>query len=208
MENIQNIIFDLGGVILDLETEKTFKAFKSIGFLNVEQWMKDSKVQEVLKRLETGKINRKVFFAFINQQTGTGFSDLQITECWNAMLLGFPLARLQLLQQLQLHFNLYLLSNTNEIHEECFNAQLKAQVGFPSLNVFFDKSYLSHRVGLRKPDKRIFELVLSQNNLMPVNTLFIDDTQQNIEMAKQLGIQTILLKDDMTIEDHVFRKKT
>jgi FMN phosphatase YigB (HAD superfamily) len=112
---------------------------------------------------------------------------------------------LQILQQLRLHYDLFLLSNTNEIHEETFNNILMQAHGIPTIGVFFDKVYYSHRVGLRKPMKEIFERVLAENMLKPEHTLFIDDSPQHIAVAKELGIQTIYLEKGMTIEDDVFK---
>src|SRR5690606_20726982 len=119
-------------------------------------------------------------------------------DAWNMMLLDLPLRRLQILQQLQLHYNLFLLSNTNEIHEAAFNRILQSQTGFPGFGVFFDKIYYSHHTGLRKPQREAFELILNDHRLMPENTLFIDDSPQHVEAAKSLGIQTIWLKQGMS----------
>jgi putative hydrolase of the HAD superfamily len=79
--------------------------------------------------------------------------------------------------------------------------------GMPSLAVFFDKVYFSHRVGLRKPMPEIFELILNSNGLKPEHTLFIDDSPQHIAAAQKLGIQTIFLEQGMTIENDIFKAK-
>ena len=121
------------------------------------------------------------------------------------MLLDFPLRRLQLLQQLRLYYDLFLLSNTNEIHEEEFNRVLMSSRGMPSLAVFFDKVYFSHRVGMRKPNREIFQMILD-NGLKPEHTLFMDDSPQHIATAKEMGIQTIYLEKGMTIEDDIFKR--
>ena len=123
------------------------------------------------------------------------------------MLLDFPIRRLQILQQLALYYDLFLLSNTNEIHEEAFNKILMDAHGIPNIGVFFDKVYLSHRLGLRKPMKEIFERVLNDNGLKAEETLFIDDSPQHIAAAKELGIQTIYLEKGMTIEKDIFKPK-
>jgi putative hydrolase of the HAD superfamily len=131
----------------------------------------------------------------------------QIWKAWNAMLLDFPKRRLQILEQLRLHHDLFLLSNTNEEHEEAFNNILKNAYGIPNIGVFFDRVYLSHRVGLRKPMKEIFEMVLKENSLQLEHTLFIDDSPQHVAAARQLGIQTIHLEKGMTIEENIFLDK-
>jgi putative hydrolase of the HAD superfamily len=162
---------------------------------------------ELFDLLETGKIDEAEFVKQIQQKSNVELSHHDIITAWNSILLDFPLRRLQILQQLQLHYSIFLLSNTNEIHEKAFNDLLKTTCGYPNLGVFFDKVYLSHRVGLRKPDPTIFQYVLDENNLDPKETLFIDDSPQHIEAAKSLHIHTIHMKDDMTMEHDIFLPK-
>ena len=194
-------------MILNIDYSKTEQAFTDLGIADFAQKYSQLKQTELFDLLETGKIGRAEFLSGIRGMTGPQISDEQIVSAWNAMLLDLPLRRLQILQQLQLHFDLFLLSNTNEIHEEAFLKTLKSLTGFDSLGVFFDKVYYSHRVGLRKPDAAIFHLIMEQNGLNPEKTLFVDDSPQHIEGAKALGIQTILLEPGMTIEEHIFKPK-
>jgi putative hydrolase of the HAD superfamily len=204
---IAHIIFDLGGVILNIDYQRPIEAFKALGAQNVDDVYSKQNQTELFDLLETGKISESDFFEALSKNFPPGTTHTQLERAWNSILLDFPLRRLQILQQVQLHYNTYLLSNTNSIHERAFNAMLQQTVGYPSLAVFFDKVYMSHRVGLRKPDPAIFELLLRENNLKPGKTLFIDDSPQHIAAAQQLGIQTIHLADGMTIEETIFRPK-
>jgi putative hydrolase of the HAD superfamily len=206
-KNIRHIILDFGGVILNLDYKKTEQAFIDLGITDFANRYSQLKQTEIFDRLETGSADKAEFIKELKTITGETITDQQIITAWNAMLLDIPLRRLQILQQLQLHFDMFLLSNTNEIHEEAFNEILRAQCGFKSMGVFFDKVYYSHRVGMRKPNKEIFQLILDQNSLNPEKTLFVDDSPQHIEGAKALGIQTIFLEPGMTIEDHIFKSK-
>lgn len=206
-KNIRHIILDLGGVILNIDYKKTEQAFIGLGITDFEQRYSQLKQTELFDQLETGKAGREVFIRELKKITGDSITDQQIIDAWNAMLLDIPLRRLQILQQLQLHFDLFLLSNTNEIHEEAFNKILKNQCGFNSMGVFFDKVYYSHRVGMRKPDAAVFRMILDENSLDPEKTLFVDDSPQHIEGAKALGIRTIFLEPGMTIEDHIFKPR-
>jgi putative hydrolase of the HAD superfamily len=206
-KNIRHIILDFGGVILNLDYKKTEQAFIDLGITDFANRYSQLQQTEIFDRLETGLADKAEFIKELKAITGEAVTDQQIVTAWNAMLLDIPLRRLQILQQLQLHFDMFLLSNTNEIHEEAFNEILRAQCGFKSMGVFFDKVYYSHRVGMRKPDKEIFQLILEQNSLNPEKTLFVDDSPQHIEGAKALGIQTIFLEPGMTIEDHIFKSK-
>lgn len=206
-KHIRHIILDFGGVIINLDYKKTEVAFGALGITDFAARYSQLQQTEIFDKLETGVATKAEFIKELRTIIGHQASDDQIVNAWNAMLLDIPLRRLQILQQLQLHFDMFLLSNTNEIHEEAFNKILKTQCGFNSMAVFFDKVYYSHRVGMRKPNKEIFQLILDQNSLDPAKTLFVDDSPQHIEGAKALGIQTIFLEPGMTIEDHIFKSK-
>ncbi|MBK7764554.1 MAG: HAD family phosphatase [Bacteroidetes bacterium] len=208
MEGIKNIIFDLGAVILNIDYQATQKAFENLGISDGNEFYSKQKQDTLFDELETGKIDEAEFVKRIQAHANQPLQYNEIIDAWNAIILDFPLRRLQILQQLQLHFNIFLLSNTNEIHEREFNKRLQSTCGYPSLAVFFDKIYLSHRVGLRKPDPAIFEKVLKDNHLQAHETLFIDDSLQHIESAAKLGIQTIHMKDGMTMEENIFKAKS
>ena len=207
MKQVRHIILDLGGVILNIDHKKTEEAFKALGISEFGQRYSQLQTTELFDRLETGHCTADEFVSELSSLCGPAISSEQIIAAWNAMLLDIPLRRLQILQQLQLHYDLFLLSNTNEIHEQAFNKLLQSVCGFNSLGVFFDKVYYSHRVGLRKPDAAIFKLILDQNGLDAAKTLFVDDSPQHIATANSLGIQTILLEPGMTIEDNIFLPK-
>ncbi len=207
MQGIKNIIFDLGNVILNISYESTIKAFEKLGIENFKEKYSSLKQSSLFDDLETGKIDTTQFVSAIQGMSDTLLTHEQIINAWNAILLdlpenkiSFPLRNLQLLQQLQLHYNTFLLSNTNEIHEVCYNKLLHDACGYDSLSVFFDKIYLSHRIGCRKPDAASFEYVLQDRNLKPSETLFIDDLEANILGAKKLGINTIHFTEGMQLE--------
>lgn len=207
IKGIKHIIFDLGGVLLNIDYSLTENAFIKAGITNFPQLYGQLKQTSLFDNWEMGKIGREEFIAALKRATSHPITEDQILTAWNAMLLDFPLRRLQILQQLRLYYDLFLLSNTNEIHEEEFNKILYQAHGMPNIGVFFDKVYLSHRVGLRKPMKEIFERVLEDNGLKAEQTLFIDDSPQHVEAAQKVGIQTIYLEKGMTIEDNVFQPK-
>ena len=205
LKGIRHIIFDLGGVLINIDYKLTEQAFIDAGITNFPHLYSQLQQSDLFDKLETGKIGREAFIAAMKAAAPAGITEEQILNAWNAMLLDFPVRRLQILQQLRLYHDLFLLSNTNEIHEETFNGILMHSHGIPNIGVFFDKVYLSHRVGMRKPNKEIFERVLNDNGLSPEHTLFIDDSPQHIAGAKLTGIQTIYLEKGMTIEKDVFK---
>lgn len=208
ISGVRHIIFDLGGVLLNIDYAATEKAFEALGVNDFRERYSQLSQNTFFDDWETGKLGREEFILGMRTASGNDtLTDEQILNAWNAMLLDFPLRRLQLLQQLRNHYDLFLLSNTNEIHEAAFNALLMKTCGFNSIAHFFDKVYLSHRVGARKPGKEIFQQILDENGLQPEHTLFIDDSPQHIETANSLGIQTIYLEKGMTIEDNIFRSQ-
>lgn len=204
MKGIKSIIFDLGGVILNINFQLTYQAFEQLGVKDFTSLYNQFHGSPLFNGLETGKVSNEDFLAEMHKYAPEGTTSQQIIDAWNAMLLDFPLQRLQLLQQLRQHYGLYLLSNTNAIHLQAFNNQLQQSRGIPSLAAFFDKAYYSHLIGCRKPDKEAYQLVLDENGLNPAETLFIDDTLPNIEGAQAVGLQTIHLLPPRTIAD-IFR---
>lgn len=205
MQGIKNIIFDLGGVLLNINYQLTNKAFTDLGVKNFTELYSQFHANALFEDLETGRVSDEDFVSQLRPHIPGHVTEQQILDAWNAMLLDFPLARLQLLQQLRLHYNLYLLSNTNAIHLKEVNKILEQSRGIPSLAAFFDKSYYSHLIGFRKPEKEAYQVILDENNLRPEETLFIDDTLPNVDAASHLGIQVIHLQAPKTILD-IFRK--
>lgn len=204
---IRHIIFDLGGVLLNIDYNLTEQAFIQAGIHNFPQLYSQLAQTPVFDDFETGRISPSEFIAALQDASSVPLSEQQITDAWNAMLIDFPIRRLQILQQLRIHHDLVLLSNTNEIHEVAFNKILMDSFTIPNIGVFFDKVYLSHRVGMRKPNREIFQQILDDTGFDPSKTLFIDDSPQHIEGAKALGIQTIYLEKGMTIEKDIFLSK-
>jgi putative hydrolase of the HAD superfamily len=205
IKGIKHIIFDLGGVILNIDYQLTSKAFKQLGVNNFDELYSQKEQIQLFDELETGKIDNNAFFDRFNVLLNTSLSHQQIEVAWNAMLLDWPIRRLQILQQLQNQFDLFLLSNTNSIHEAAFTKSLEQTHGLSSIALFFDKAYFSHRLGLRKPDTRTFEHILQKHQLNPSETLFIDDSIQHINAADSIGIKTIFLDKGMTIEKDIFK---
>ncbi|PUZ26650.1 putative hydrolase of the HAD superfamily [Chitinophaga costaii] len=201
MQGIRNIIFDLGGVILNIDYQRTVRAFKDLGFDHFEQLYSQFHLSELFDHFETGKISPEQFLEALQQQAPPHITREQLLNAWNAMLLDFPLARLQILQQLRQHYNLYLLSNTNALHYDAFNKILLESRGIPSLDTFFDRAYFSHIIGLRKPYAEAYQFVLDAHALKASETLFIDDTLPNITGAEAVGLRTLHLPGPKTILD-------
>ncbi|HDP54900.1 MAG TPA: HAD family phosphatase [Bacteroidetes bacterium] len=187
-QSIKNIIFDLGGVILNIDYRLTIDAFKNLGLSNFEEMFTQAQQVGLFDQLDKGLVTPAQFRDGLRQISGVALSDKQIDDAWNAMLLDFPTKRLEVLKSVKNHYKTFLLSNTNAIHIEEYNKILQQTFGVGNLSVFFDKEYYSHIINMRKPDAETFEIILKENNLNASETLFIDDTQQHVEGAKKLGI--------------------
>jgi len=201
MQNIKAIIFDLGGVLLDLDFEKVSISFKTLGVEKFDEIYSQHKYYPVFENLETGKIGEDEFCSDLKKYTVKTITNADVTQAWNSILVEFRLNSLTALKELKNKYKLFLLSNTNCIHQQAFNKIFENTVGESSFNSMFDKAYYSHEIGLRKPDSAAYQYVLKENNLQPHETLFIDDTIGNIEGAKAVGMSTIFLTKEMKIED-------
>ncbi len=194
-EGVENIIFDLGGVILNIDYKLTAKAFQELGIENYNELYTQFNQVDIFDKLEKGEIKPAFFYNEIRRMSNLSITDEQITDAWNAMLLDFPVKRLELLQKLKTEYSIYLCSNTNEIHLTDYNKTLKQTFGIENLGNIFIKEYYSHKVGMRKPNTNIFQLIINENSLNPQKTLFIDDSPQHIEGAKKAGLITYHLTD-------------
>ena len=193
MNNIRAIIFDLGAVLLNINYHKTIEEFEKLGIKNSSSFYSKKEQTNLFNLLETGKISEEYFTTEVKKKCKYG-SDNKIVSAWNAMLLDLPKHRVSLLKDLNKKYDIYLLSNTNSIHI----SEFKNIMGYEKYEVFyklFKKVYYSHEIGFRKPNKEAFQLILDENNLNADKVLFIDDSPQHIEGAKNLGIKTYHLKD-------------
>ena len=182
MNKTKNIIFDLGGVLLNIDFNKSITAFKMLGIENFEEMFSQFKADDLFEKLETGNIAESDFFEAIKNRTQSNISNTAIENAWNALILDFRTESLAYLEMLAANYKLYLLSNTNSIHVKCFNKIFTKQTGKHLFNNYFIKTWYSNEVGLRKPNADIFEFVLQQENLKAFETLFIDDTLINLSL--------------------------
>lgn len=201
MNRIKNIIFDLGGVLLNIDFKKTFEAFKALGVENIEEMYGQHHANALFKNLETGSISEEDFFNAIRKYVPGNVADAQIEHAWNAMILDFRMGSLAELEKLAGSYKLFLLSNTNSIHLRRVKEVFTSETGKPLLDEYFSRSWYSNLLGLRKPDDDIYEFVLKEEKINPAETFFIDDTKENIEAAINLGIRSHLLLPTERIED-------
>ncbi|MDB5248741.1 MAG: family phosphatase [Segetibacter sp.] len=201
MQKIKNIIFDLGGIFIEIHFAKTEEAFTSLGVNNWSRFYTQSTASTLFENLETGKFTPEEFYEGFRKETGLNLTNEQIKDSWNAMLGAFPVERLKWLEEIGKRYNIYLYSNTNAIHYDAFQKIFRECTGKQSFDDYFIKAHYSHELGLRKPYPQSYTKLLEIENLKAEETLFIDDTAKNIEGANQAGLQTVLLLPPKTVFD-------
>lgn len=204
LSKIKNIIFDLGGVIINIDYDKSIRELQKLCKDNCQIAYSKQEQSQLFDLFETGVHSPEQFRDVLRSTYSLDATDEAIDAAWNAMLLDIPQERIDLLLELGKHYRIFLFSNTNAIHLKRFNEIVDHSFTIPSLDSLFEQSYYSHLISKRKPDPLAFELILEQNNLAKEETLFIDDSIQHIESARKIGIQTLHLQAPLTINE-IFR---
>ena len=201
LNNIKNIIFDLGKVLLNLDFNASIVAFQKLGLKTDVLDNKQAYSDPVFYELEVGKVTPKEFCSRVrNILSNPNATDLQIEDAWFAMILDIPASRVKVVQELSKNYNVYLFSNTNQIHIDRLHRAFKAEHGidFPSL---FVKDYYSHEIHERKPDLSSYQKVIELSGINPEESIFIDDLEKNIIGAQQSGLKTFWLKEGMEMTE-------
>ena len=193
-EGIKNIIFDLGGVILNVDFAITQQEFVKLGVKNINETFGQYHQIGFFDLFDRGEIDQNEFLAEASMLFPPSVTQQQIINAWNAMLFDLPAERFNLLKKLGKKYRLFLMSNTNIIHYLEYQKIIKETFGIDKLDDLFEKAYYSFLVGMRKPEDRFFNLILNDNNLIAGETLFIDDTHTNTDDAEKLGINGYYLK--------------
>jgi glucose-1-phosphatase len=201
MAGIKNIIFDLGGVILNLDNARTEQAFASMGVRRFADHFGHGHADSFFRDYEVGKISDRQFIDALKALAHPDTGDEQIVNGWNAMLLDFPAERIAMLDDLRAHYRLFLFSNTNSLHLDHFSKTYRATFGPKELEEHFEKAYYSHLLGMRKPDPKPFEHILRENELVGSETLFVDDALVNVEGAITAGLKGFYLRPGMHVTE-------
>ena len=191
---MKNIIFDLGGVLVGFNRQRSIDAFERIGCEKVADYIRDHRTEDLFYRIELGVISTHDFCEEVRQMTATNADDEAIINAWNVLLTPVTTERLQRLRELRkAGHRLFLLSNTNDMHWQYCGHQLDG---------CFERVFLSYEMQLAKPDTRIFSEVLRQAEIAASDTLFIDDNADNIAAAASLGIKTF---HNQNIDDWILK---
>jgi putative hydrolase of the HAD superfamily len=202
MTNINNIIFDLGGVIMDIDVRQTTDAFTKMGVKNIDDYFGHGFAASFFRDHEAGKISDAAFIRKIKEEIRLeNITEEEVIEAWNALLLRFPPERIALLDEIRKKYRIFLYSNTNAIHHQRFTRIYREAFPGRELGDHFEKVYYSHVLGRRKPDTEGFEIIIRENGLDPAETLFVDDAFMNVEGAMKTGLKGLYLPQGMTIND-------
>ncbi len=202
MQGIKNIIFDLGGVIINLDNQRTENAFVDLGVKNIREYFGHGHAASFFKEYEVGSIDDRQFIDGVRQLTGlSAVPDQAIIDGWNALLLDFPPERIQLLKELGKKYRIFLFSNTNALHLAALRETFATAFDGGALEDHFEKTYYSHLMGMRKPDRVSFEYILKENQLDAAETLFVDDAIINVEGAEQAGLRGLYLRPGISLLD-------
>ncbi|HNX85365.1 MAG TPA: HAD family phosphatase [Bacteroidales bacterium] len=193
---IKNIVFDFGGVICDLNMQRTYDRFKEMGMHHFNTAYSVSEQEDIFRSYERGNISSAEFRDILKKLFDQPVTDTQIDEAWNAMLLDIPLPRVRLLEKLRPQYRTFILSNSNEIHYHHYLQNFTIQTGYNNFEELVEKTYFSFKIHLQKPGKEIFDFVLHDSGIDSEETLFIDDSTPNTETAKKMGFQVWRLKPE------------
>lgn len=188
---IRNIVFDLGGVIMTICQEEAIKRFKSIGLKNVENYLNPYTQTDIFGDIEEGKISAEQFREKLSELIGKEVTYEECKFAWLGYRQDVPLRNLDILRKLKAQgYKLILLSNTNPFMMS-WGLSGEFDGNGNSLESYFDSLYLSYKLGVMKPNKKIFQYIIDNEKIQPGESLFIDDGERNINAARLLGFKTL-----------------
>jgi putative hydrolase of the HAD superfamily len=189
MSTIKNIVFDLGGVIIDLDITCSMQRFEALGIKNIHEILDAYEQRGVFLAFERGELDMQGFCHALSQYAGKRLSEEEVRYAWLGFIVDVPQYKLDYILELRKRYKVFLLSNTNPAVFEWAQTAAFSPAGRP-IDDYFDKIYVSYKLGMTKPDPRIFEHALKDGSMTPIETLFIDDGARNTAVARSLGILT------------------
>lgn len=191
---IKNLLFDLGGVIMDLDRDRCVRAFERLGMKDADDFLGVYGQKGAFLALESGKIDADEFHRQVRPMIDRAeVSDDEIDSAFNEFLVGIPVERLEALRTLRKDYKIYLLSNTNPI---MINSRIAEEFRKESLEMadYFDGIFTSYEAGCCKPGKEIFDYTEREGQIKPEETLFFDDSQANVDAARSYGFNAVLVR--------------
>lgn len=198
---IRAVVFDFGNVIIPIDLSKLFQAFADLTFKSADRVKKLFDDAEIFRKYETGFYADDEFRDVIRQTLSYPLNDQEIDEAWNALFIEVPAERIAFLESLRYRVPIYLLSNTNSIHIEYCLHYFRQKFNLPDFRSLFEKAFLSYEMGLWKPDYAIYHQVIEEVGFAAEEILFIDDNPDNVDAARDLGIQAVLISPQDSFTD-------
>jgi FMN phosphatase YigB (HAD superfamily) len=198
---IKAVVFDFGNVIIPIDLSKLFQAFADLTFKSADRVKKLFDDAEIFRKYETGFYADDEFRDVIRQTLSYPLNDQEIDEAWNALFIEVPAERIAFLESLRYRVPIYLLSNTNSIHIEYCLHYFRQKFNLPDFRSLFEKAFLSYEMGLWKPDYAIYHQVIEEVGFAAEEILFIDDNPDNVDAARDLGIQAVLISPQDSFTD-------
>lgn len=197
-----DLLFDLGGVIMDIEKERCILALKKLGMERPEEFLGDYGQKGPFLELEEGKLSPADFHAALRAYLPNGVTDSEIDNAFNDFLVGIPVERLRRLEELHKQHRIFMLSNTNPI---MWNSKIAAefQKDGHDRDFYFDGCLTSFDVKCCKPAAPIFEEAVRRFGLQPETTLFFDDSKDNCQAAAGLGFKTAWVRPGSEFMDYL-----
>ncbi|MBN2767427.1 MAG: HAD family phosphatase [Paludibacteraceae bacterium] len=190
--NISTLIFDFGGVIINLDLPACIQKINTLGIPDVVKYLSNYGQAGFFLKFEKGEISTNEFRNEIRKLSTKTLTDTQIDDAWCEFLQDIPQHKLDVIEKLKSEYRVILLSNTNPLHIEQSATREFAKRG-KKIDDYFDECYLSYKMKMTKPDREIFDTLLKKENVKPEDCLFLDDGPKNINSAKALGINSILI---------------
>ena len=191
LKDTETIIFDLGEVIIDLDSKRVIDQFQKQSDKSAEDIIRLISKSQDLIDYEVGKMTDAEFCQVVNELLSIELSQASFEAIWNSFLGIIKLDKLHLMLALKEKFNVLILSNTNAIHQRAFDRHIGELIPSKTMADMVHTAYYSHELGLRKPDPHIYQKVIDLQNLNPAKTIFFDDRLENITAAQDSGIQAI-----------------
>lgn len=204
------LVFDLGGVLIDLHVNRSFEALAAMGVAPSMLTEEGSLVNRIMQQYDRGDIPTEEMFEYISsfipaeacEKYGVGLRE-HIGNVWNMMLGEFSLRKLQLLKELRAKgYRVVMLSNTNEAHWPEIERKFAAVAGEP-LQGCFDALYLSYLMRLRKPEQEIFTRLLEREGITAAEAVFFDDSAENCAAARALGIEAVQVERNSSLDKYI-----
>lgn len=194
LSNIKVLLFDFGGVVVDINRDNAVQRFKKIGVEQADSILDTYKQSGIFLQLEEGILTPGEFYDALRELTGKAIPSEQIDYAWMGFFPSVNQERLDFINELRKKYRVCLLSNTNPIVMGWARSERFSQAGMP-LDAYFDKLYLSYQMGMVKPKHEIFEQILKSENITPDQIMFFDDGPANVEIASSMGFGTQLVAE-------------